>query len=105
MECIILIMNLSTCNLPVFVWTPKGDTYLETQPSYTIGHIKSMIQEKKGFPSDELKLIFAGQLLEDGRTLSDYNIQDGATLTLGRMDIHIPMLLCHTSFVSPNISQ
>lgn len=53
-----------------------------------------MIQEKKGIPSDELKLVFAGQLLEDGRTLSDYNIQNGASLTLGRMDIHIPLLLC-----------
>ena len=54
-----------------------------------------MIQEKKGIPTDELKLIFADQLLEDGRTLSDYNIQDGAALILGRMDVHVP-LLYHT---------
>ena len=40
-----------------------------------------MIQEKKGVPSDELKLKFADQLLEDDHcTLSDYNIQDGSTL-------------------------
>ena len=55
-----------------------------------------MIQEKKGIPTDELKLVFAGQLLEDGRTLSDYNIQDGAALILGRMDVHVPLMLYHT---------
>ena len=56
-----------------------------------------MIQEKRVIPTDELKLIFAGQLLEDGRTLSDYNIQDGATLTLGRMDVHVPLMPYHTT--------
>ena len=72
-------------NLPVFVQTLKVPTfYLKTQPSYTIGHIKTMIQEKKGVPSDELKLGFADQLLEDGHTLSDYNIQDGSVIYIGR---------------------
>ena len=47
-----------------------------------------MIQGKLGVPTEELKLVFANQLLEDGCTLSDYNTQDGATLTLGRMDVH-----------------
>ena len=46
-----------------------------------------MIQEKLGVSTEELKLVFANQLLEDGRTLSDYSIQDGAIL--GGMDIHI----------------
>ena len=70
-------------NLPVFVQSLKGPTFfLETQTSYAIGHIKAMIQEKQGISPEKLKLRFADQLLEDGHTLSDYNIQDGSTLDL-----------------------
>ena len=92
--------------LPVFIQTPKGTTFfLETQPSYTVGHIKSMIQERKGVPSDELKLKFADLLLEDDHcTLSDYNIQDGSTVILYYRTGKLPWLFryyyppssCHT---------
>ena len=72
---------------------------METQPSYPIGHIKRMIQEKLEVPTKELKLVFADQLLEDGCTLSDYNIQDGATI--GGVDVHIPLLLYCSLVPSP----
>ena len=83
-------------NLPVFIQIPRKATlFLETQPSYTIGHIKTMIQEKKGVPFDKAKLGFADQLLEDGHTLSDYSIQDGSTMysNIGRMNIFVQFLL------------
>jgi LPXTG-motif cell wall-anchored protein len=55
---------------------------LEVEPTNTIADIKQMIEEKTGIPPDMQILKFADKVLENNRTLADYNIQKESTILL-----------------------
>lgn len=51
---------------------------IDVEPSDSIEAVKAKIEDKTGVPPDNYILWFCGTKLEEGRTLSDYNIYKGS---------------------------
>ena len=70
---------------PIFVHTAHYNFYVEihVDSSESVGTIKSKIQDEyETFPSEQQRLTFDGQVLEDDRTLASYDIVPGSNLHL-----------------------
>jgi len=68
-------------SMQLFVKSLQGTTFtIDADPSDTITTLKEKIAQKHNLPAGEQRLVYSGKQLEESRTLSDYNLQSGATL-------------------------
>ena len=69
--------------MEIYVDTSSGDSVtLDVEPSDSIENVKQKLQDRRDIPPARQTLVYEGTVLQEGRTLSDYNILKESTLQL-----------------------
>jgi len=83
-SCLHLVLRLrGGTQIEIIIKSIEGATHvIKCDSNTTIEELKNKINKQNGMDVDDMRLIYAGKQMEDGRTLSDYNIQQESTLHL-----------------------
>lgn len=90
-----IFLSFTASGMQIFINTPSnGIIAIEVEANDTIENIRAKIQDKIGIDPDNQILKFNNIILENGRTIADYNIQKESTLqltnkTLAVLDIEL----------------
>ena len=69
--------------MQIFVKALSGKMMtVNVEPSDSVEDLKAKVKDKTAIPVAEQRLVWAGKELENGRTLSDYNLPKGSTVHL-----------------------
>lgn len=88
----------------ILVRTLTGRTTTILSPlDASVSDLRVLIQDKDGVPLSDQRIIFAGNQLEDGRSLKDYRIEDdtvlwciwlSAWLVVTEQELDLPAVAC-----------
>ena len=81
--------------MQIFIKFQDGKTLtFDVEPNDIIMAVKTKIEEMEGIPTSRMKLIYHGVELDDSRTLSYYNIKEGAIHVLLVSEVWIKTFDC-----------
>jgi len=76
----VIEVKLRQGGMPIHIKTSVEKFTLHVDALDTVGYVKRMIAAEKALPVGQIRLIFAGKLIEDGKVLSDYGICRDSTI-------------------------
>ncbi|MFY8282904.1 tandem-95 repeat protein [Pseudoalteromonas sp. SSMSWG5] len=79
---IALIAPMSILAMPITIIAPNETFTLDVEPSDSIDTVKGLVEQQTSIAQARQTITFNGQTLENGRSLSDYNVQKNSTLNV-----------------------
>jgi Ubiquitin family len=70
-----------------------GEVSVTVDPSHTVHTLKTKIEEQIKVPVAEIKLLLSGKVLQDDKTLHEYQVTEASKIMLTRIKVDLKMLI------------